>query len=66
MITPFAEFTVATAVFELDHEAVPVLFEDGAVAVKAPSPKERLPSENAPNVGVARDTVNTAVVEPDV
>ena len=47
--TPVEESIVATAVFELDHEAVPVLVDDGAVAVNAPSTSRRLPIENDPN-----------------
>ena len=35
--TPVEESIVATAVFELDHEAVPELLDEGAVAVNAPS-----------------------------
>ena len=62
--TPVEELIVATAVFELDHEAVPVLVDDGAVAVNAPSTSKRSLNVNAPNDGIARVTESVAVVEP--
>ena len=62
--TPVTGSTVATDRSELDQEAAPVLFDDGAVAVNAPSTSKRSLNVNAPNDGVARVTVNTAVVKP--
>ena len=62
--TPVEELIVATAVFELDQVTAPELFDDGAVAVNAPSTSKRSLNVNAPNDGIARVTESVAVVEP--
>ena len=54
---------VATAVLLLVYVNAPLLLLVGAVRLKDASPKFLAGTVNAPNVGVARRTVNVPLVE---
>jgi hypothetical protein len=65
VIVRVAEFTVAIEVSLLEYVSVPVLFDDGAENVKGASPKVFDGIDNAPIVGVAGRTFNSAVIAAD-